>query len=172
VPEVTAVGPSFLSIEAAAPGKLSFAFVGTDHPGGFKKNHEPKDWKGARWNLYIAHTDNALSAAPRVRAVMANPQNDPIGTDTCGLTRCAPCEWTCPGMYDYIDVDIDADGRPWVAFVDVCHAKCRTSGKIDKAVAAIATLREGTALTTQGGRLPPLPWAPPTGRELACRGCI
>jgi hypothetical protein len=168
VPGVTAVGPSFLSIEASAPGKLAFAFVGTDHPGGLK-NDTAKDWKGARWDLYIAATENGLSDSPKVKAVMANSRNDPIGMNTCGLDRCQPCEWTCPGMYDYIDVDIDGVGRPWVAFVDVCQTKCRSTGKIDEAIAAVATLAEGPALTAKGGRLPGLTWAATTRK--GCSRC-
>lgn len=172
VPGLTAVGPKMFAIEAGAPGKLAFAFVGTDHPGGFKDNKKPEQWKGARWNLYIATTQNGLSASPKLRGVIANPKDDPIGTDTCGLDRCpAPCEGVCAGMYDYIDVDIDRHGRPWVAFVDVCQAECRDTGQMDEAIAAIATLSEGTALTAAGGALPRLPWAQPAASP-ECRRCI
>ena len=154
---VTGVGPNFLSLEAGAPGKLAVAFVGTTHRGGLRRNHTLKDWRGARWNLYLGESTNALSHSPNFAGVRANPKHDPIGMNKCGLTRCQPCDWTCPGMYDYIDVDLDHAGRPWVAFVDVCQARCRRTGKTDKARASLATLARGKSLTHRG-RLPMLPW--------------
>lgn len=167
VPDVTAVATHQFSVAAGAEGKLAFAFAATDHPGGYANNSAAwpyEDWDGATWDLYLAVTEDAFAKPPSVSAVRVNPADDPIGVDACGLTRCTPCEaQDCGGWFDYLDVDVDADGRPWAAFVDVCHEACHASDELDRPVAGVATLAAGPALTGEGGPLPPLGWGEGAG---------
>lgn len=145
VPSVTAVGHKLLTLEGGAAGRLVVAFIGSDHRGGMN-NRTAAQWKGASWHLYLAVTDNAFAARPLIQSTRVNPSSDPVGRDDCGLGRCLPCDVGCAGMYDYIDVDIDRHGRPWVAFVDVCQATCRRTGKMDKGIASVAYLSQGPSL--------------------------
>ena len=147
VPGVTAVAPDQLSLAAGAPGKLAFAFAASEHPGGYAGNPTAADWDGATWNLYLALVEDAWASEVEVLSVQVNEDDDPIGMDDCGLHRCTPCPaQDCGGWFDYLDVDLDAQGRPWVAFVDVCHEVCQQTGELDRPVAAVATLTAGPLL--------------------------
>ena len=61
-------------------------------------------------------------------------------------------------MNDFIDVVIDAEGRPWAAFVDVCTQECVTDDKVwsDRAVGFVGTLVTGPSLLTGQAELPPI----------------
>lgn len=152
VPGVTAVAPSQFSLAAGAEGKLTFAFAATDHP-------DVPSWDGAEWDMYLAVTEDAFAETPVVQSVRANADDDPIGMDDCGSHRCTPCpDQDCGGWFDYLDVDIDPNGRPWAVYIDVCHDECHATGDIDVPFAGVATLSEGPKLRGTGA-LASLPWA-------------
>ncbi|MEA3203663.1 MAG: hypothetical protein QOI63_1342, partial [Thermoplasmata archaeon] len=164
-PGVTAT--AFNAIAAGGPGKLAFAYIGTTVPGGYKGKDggqggltgdivgepDPPAWANATWNAYIGTITNATSDSPIIQTATANDPADPLARGLCGGTR-------CHGMNDFIDLAIDAEGRPWGAFVDVCTAKCVGDPKThwDTAEGLVATLRSGPALR---GAAPALPLLAP-----------
>lgn len=149
-PGISASDRDRIAIAAAAPGHVALAYLATDHPDGYAT----RDWDGAEWDMWLGVL--AGDAAIEWTKISA----DPLGVDDCGTDRCiAPCAGSpCPGMYDYVDVQIAPDGRPWIAMVDTCLDECAITGEADRAVAAVGTLASGPSLTRPGEALPPLPW--------------
>lgn len=153
-PGVTAVATSLVTVAAGAEGRVAFAYLATDHPGGYAAS----DWSGAAWHMHLGVLTDAFGAGD-VQWAQVSPADDPLGVGDCGLTRCTECpDELCPGMYDYIDLEVAPDGRPWVAMVDVCQARCLATGAHDQAIGAVGTLASGPSLTRPGEALAPLSW--------------
>lgn len=158
VPGITAVATSLITIDAGASGHVAFAYLATDHPGGYAT----ENWEGAEWDMHLGVLTDAFGAGP-VQWTQVNPADDPLGVDDCGVDRCqetACPEQYCVGMYDYIGLAIAPDGRPWIAMVDVCHAICAITGEHDITLGAVGTLASGPSLTRPGEALAPLGWSP------------
>lgn len=120
-PEVDLVAPgltgaSFPAIDVVAPGKLAFAYYGTTFPAPFEGSVE--DRANATWDGYMGFIEDVFGT-PTVTTVRVNPADDPLVRGQCGPDR-------CPGIYDFMDLDVDADGKPWAAFVDACYDACAT----------------------------------------------
>ncbi|MBI2079112.1 MAG: hypothetical protein HYT80_12250 [Euryarchaeota archaeon] len=92
---------------------------------------------------------DALAENPVTLTTMVDSDANPMAKGQCG--------GRCDGMGDFFDIQIDPEGRPWTAFVDVCTAQCASGGNHDGNKAVTGTLAEGPALTADGGALPPLP---------------
>jgi hypothetical protein len=142
--DITAPGVSatyFNAVGAGAPGRVAIAYLGSTTPGGYDNKNATEDWKGTTWNAYLTLIVNASSDAPILQSVTANDPTDPLARDECGRTR-------CNGMYDFIDVHVDSDGRPWASFQDVCTKECRTdpSKPFDTREGLVATILSGPAL--------------------------
>jgi hypothetical protein len=61
------------------------------------------------WAGYMSVMTDAFSENPLITTVAVNLPNDPLDTtDDCGNVRCG-------GFGDFIDVEIDDEGRPWIA---------------------------------------------------------
>jgi hypothetical protein len=120
-PEVDIVAPgltgaSFPAIEVVAPGRLAFAYYGTTFPAPFEGSVE--DRENATWDGYMGYVEDVFGA-PSITTVRINPADDPLVRGQCGPDR-------CPGIYDFMDIDVDANGKPWAAFVDACYDVCAT----------------------------------------------
>lgn len=118
-PEIDIVAPgltggSFPAIQAVAPGVLAFAYYGTTFPAPFEGDVE--DREAATWDGYMGYVED-LFGSPTVTTVRINPADDPLVRGQCGPDR-------CPGIYDFMDLDVDANGVPWAAFVDACVDAC------------------------------------------------
>lgn len=149
-PDVTMT--KFNAIAAGAPGKVAFAYVGTTIPDATKLPGaecgalpalpctDPEAWADATWNAYVGVMTDALAADPIIQTVTANDPADPLSRGACADR--------CHGMTDFIDIAIDAEGRPWASFVDVCVAECVTDPSVlfDGNLGFAATLRTGPAL--------------------------
>lgn len=150
-PSVTAMHLPAMAV--GGPGQVAFVYAGTEHPGGYE-NKGAEKWEGATWNGYLGVTVNALDAAPVVSTTLVNDPTDPLVRGVCGPGR-------CPGMYDFINVVIDVEGRPWGAFVDACTGKCAhdPDAKNNDSLGLVATLESGPRLRGMGmlSVLPPLP---------------
>ena len=134
------------------PGRMAAFYYATDARGGYtalNKDSTPKD--NATWGAYLAIVSNATSAQPTILTVRLNPIGDPLFRGQCGPGRCPP------GLYDFMDLQVDGDGRPWAVLVDGCQGACATpegKQKDSTAVAGIvATLAQGPSLL-DGSPLP------------------
>ncbi|HUR70221.1 MAG TPA: sialidase family protein [Candidatus Thermoplasmatota archaeon] len=159
-PGVTLI--KFNAIDAGAPGKVAFAYVGTTIPDAQELPgsqcgalpalpcSDPEEWASATWNAYVGVMTDALSAAPVIQTVTANDPADPLARGACADR--------CHGMTDFIDIRIDAEGRPWASFVDVCVAECVTDAEtlFDGNLGLVATTAAGPALRGEIAALPVL----------------
>ena len=80
---------------------------------------DPKSYENTTWNGYMTVSDDVLGNAPTFLTVTMNDPNDPFVRGPCGPIR-------CKSVYDFIDVVIDKQGRPWAAYVDICLLGCAT----------------------------------------------
>jgi hypothetical protein len=61
------------------------------------------------WNGYMAVLTDAFNEYPLITSVSVNLFDDPLDiTEDCGNVRCG-------GFGDFIDIEIDDEGRPWIA---------------------------------------------------------
>lgn len=132
------------AIAAGGPGKLVAAFAGTDDPEGYEQDLDG-DEANATWHAYLSLFEDALAAAPVVTTVRVNPADDPVVRGHCGPGR-------CPALYDFIDVIIDAEGRPWAAFSDACVDECVSDPSTGNNALQgfVATLESGPRLRGSG----------------------
>lgn len=140
----------FPAIAAGADRKIAFAYIGTDHP----KGYATTNWTGAVWHAYLGVITNALEPTPIVLTTIADSPEDPVAYNQCGGTR-------CNGMGDFIDIQIDPQGRPWAALVDVCNTDCLKTHRNDANQGFVGTLTSGPSLVEAPGPLPALPAVPP-----------
>jgi len=141
------------TIAAGENGSIAMAFVGTT------TNETYDDMPAnATWNGYLVTALNATAEDPALTSVSVNDPEHPIGKGVCGGTRCrAPNAGG--GIGDFIDVTIDDEGRPWAAFVDVCHEECEEQGGPPDAQPAkglVGTFNEGPSLVGEPDALDPL----------------
>lgn len=189
--DVTAPGVTatmFTAAIAMGAGKVAFAYVGSTIEGGYDEKGtgnaglagdilgqpDLPEWDEATWNGYLGVITDVFAAAKRgadatavasggeriVTTTTVNPEADPLARGLCGRTR-------CHGMNDFIDMAVGPDGRPWVAFVDVCTKECVDDPEVfsDGAVGVAGTLLRGPSLLTGQETLidlapPPAPAAP------------
>ena len=83
-----------------------------------------KAYADVTWNGYVTVTDTPLSADPIFTSASVNAPSDPLIVGECGPFRCQQ-------QYDFIDVQLDAVGTPWAAFMDGCNSdrKCTLVGE-------------------------------------------
>ena len=98
---------------------------------------DPKSYEKTTWNGYMTVTANALDKNPTFHTATINDPSDPFVRGTCGPIR-------CKSVYDFIDVVIDKQGRPWAAYVDICITTCVKEGPNN-------TGNEGVVGTMAGG---------------------
>ena len=61
------------------------------------------------WNGYMAVLTDAFNEYPLITSVSVNLFEDPLdSSEDCGNVRCG-------GFGDFIDIEIDDEGRPWIA---------------------------------------------------------
>ena len=128
------VGPSHLEgtgfpvVIAGDPGKVAFGYIGTEGDG--------------VWHGYISVITDAFNANPLITTVQLNAPDDPLddASPTCGYERCG-------GFGDFIDMHIDAYGRPWFS---LSHNPSGDTG-------IMGTFTEGPTLVGNVTSLTPLP---------------
>jgi len=90
---------------------------------------------------------NSFEERPLITSVVVNSAGDPLDiTSDCGNVRCG-------GFGDFIDVELDDMGRPWIALA-------HNAAGFEEAI--IGTLTEGPALY---GDIVPLEPLPPGGNS-------
>jgi hypothetical protein len=122
-------------------GRVALGYVASNVTGGYEAT--AGDMDNATWDGYLAILTGADTATPTVTTARINDAKDPLVRGACGPGR-------CPGLYDFLDVVVDADGRPWLALVDACVDKCATpegtAADSNARVGFVATLAEGPSL--------------------------
>ena len=86
----------FPTIFAGADGRVAFGYIGefTDNAG---------------WHGFMGVITDAHAANPLITTVIVNEFDDILDAgDNCGDIRCG-------GFGDFIDIEIDDEGRPWIA---------------------------------------------------------
>lgn len=89
-------GTGFPVVIAGDPGRVAFGYIGTEGDG--------------VWHGYISVITDAFNETPLITTVQLNAPEDPLdnASPTCGYERCG-------GFGDFIDMQIDAFGRPWLS---------------------------------------------------------
>ena len=86
----------FPTIFAGDEGRVALGYIGLQNG-------------QAGWNGYMAVMTDAFSEFPLITSVSVNLFEDPLDiTEDCGDVRCG-------GFGDFIDIEIDDEGRPWIA---------------------------------------------------------
>ncbi len=123
----------FPTIFAGDSGRVVIGYIG-----------ETTDWNessGGGWSGYMSIMTDAFAEYPLITSVAVNLPTDPLDTlPDCGNIRCG-------GFGDFIDVEIDDEGRPWIA---LAH---NAAGNEE---AIIGTLSTGPALYGPITQLPVL----------------
>jgi hypothetical protein len=125
---------------AAGEGRVAFAYIGTEVKGGYRAS----DWSQATWHGYLTVMVDALAEKPIALTTIIDSPSDPLAVRQC----VAGSDDRCAGMGDFIDLSIDPKGRPWAAFVDVCHSECAKNGRNESANSqgVVGTLGSGPSL--------------------------
>ena len=104
------------ALAAGPDGRLALAYPGTsDLPEGYGSDEELQD--AATWHAWVTIVTGLADGTPTLEHARATPADDPLVRGRCGPER-------CPGMTDFIDVVMGADGTAYASFVDVCSAEC------------------------------------------------
>lgn len=109
------------------PGRVAVVYLGsTNAPGKppwygncnvFLTSCTDGPYASATWNGYISQIDDLFAPAPVVRTLLANDPSRPLFTGGCSADA------ACKAVLDFLDVNFDADGTVWGAFVDDCQLK-------------------------------------------------
>jgi hypothetical protein len=96
---------NFPVVAGGDPGKIAISFPSTT---GTAANRA--------WSQTVVVTEDALGADPIFLSATGNPPTDPIHRGNC-LGRCG-------GLWDFIDIQISAQGHAWVPTSDDCVGSC------------------------------------------------
>lgn len=138
------------AIVAGDPGRIAVAYYGTvdDAKGPDEVN------ESALWHLYVTYSLNALDEVPEFVTVQVSA--DPIQVG--GISTNSGCD-APPGsrnLLDFIDAQMDAQGRLFVAYADGCVDKCVNSLDMKDSRSALGTfavLETGPSLLDAVGTL-------------------
>jgi hypothetical protein len=154
--QVMAPGLTAANIPAIVAGgedRVAIVYYGTGSAGGYpaiQKTQSVAD--NATWTAYLAIVENASSPAPKLLTVRLADDGDVLARGNCGPGR-------CKGTFDFIDIQVDHEGRPWIAFTDSCRDKCEQAGATEKdnggGRGLVGTLATGRSLL-DGKELPPV----------------
>jgi hypothetical protein len=135
-PEVQETG--FPTIFAGDEGRVVLGYIG-------EVNDVETNASNSGWSGYMAIMTDSFAENPLITSVAVNSPDDPLDiTSDCGNVRCG-------GFGDFIDVEIDDEGRPWIAL-------SHNAAGSDEAIIGILT--EGPTLY---GDLTNLEFLPPGG---------
>lgn len=130
-PTVTHAG--FPTIYAGAEGRVAFGYIG--------------NVTSNAWNGYLGVMTDAFHPTPLITTTQVNAHEDPLDeTPDCYDVRCG-------GFGDFIDIELDDEGRPWLA---LAHNPVGEIG-------IVGTYVTGPSLYGDLGALPTLPRGEPLG---------
>ncbi len=149
------------ALVAGDDGRLALAYVGTTTRNAYNISADNVSaLNNETWDGYLAVITGANAEKPTVTTARVNAPGDPIVRGQCGPGRCRT-------LFDFIDVQMDKDGRPWVALVDNCVDACaNATGTAKDSVARagfVTTFEQGPGLLAAMPTLPPIHAAGKTG---------
>jgi hypothetical protein len=100
---------------AGDPGRVAFAYIATEDSR--KGPWEVPDT--TKWHLYYTYSLNALDDDARFVTIRITPEQDPVQRGTICIASSA-CSGGNRNLLDFIDMHMDKDGRPFIAFADGC----------------------------------------------------
>jgi hypothetical protein len=115
------------TIDVSAPGKIAFAYYGSDNSAfpKCKRKCEEKHYADTTWNGHMTISANALDADPVFYSTTVNAKSDPMKRLFCGFPPGNRGSNRCDtSVYDFIDLQIAPNGTVWGAFVDACTLVC------------------------------------------------
>jgi len=139
----------FPAVIAGDDNRAAFAFLGTKTPGDYQNNEtdsKPGRFRGV-WHLYVATTTDGGNSWVTVDATPTDPvQRNSIctGGTTCGDDR---------NLLDFMDLDLDAEGRAVVGYADGCTADCATTADPNASTAGYRDAYATIARQSAGPRL-------------------
>jgi hypothetical protein len=151
---------AFPSVVAGDDDRAAFAFLGSPLQGDL----ESHDYRGI-WHLYVAHT---YDGGQTWTTVDATP-DDPVQRGCIWLSGGSDI---CRNLLDFMDVNVDKEGRVGVGFPDGCTGACvnapvAATGNTYAAVATIARQSGGKRLLAAFD--PPEPTLPGAAQVTALR---
>lgn len=144
------------ALVAGSPGRVAAAYYAvedpatsnwTDEPGNLAvPDHVPDH---ARWSLFVTYSLDALSESPTFHTYKVTG-DDPIQVGGIS-TNSGDSDGAERNLLDFLDAQLDADGRLHVAFADGCTSdKCRgpdgEPGDSRDSMGTFAMLRSGPSL--------------------------
>lgn len=103
------------AIVAGDKGRVGIAYVGTE-------DSTLPPWNvanGTRWHLYYTSTLDAFAPSPIFATIRATQDSDPVQRGTI-CVQSDKCKDGNRNLLDFIDLSLDRDGRPYVAYADGC----------------------------------------------------
>lgn len=105
---------AFPAIQAGG-GVVAVGFLGSTDFAGNPQDAPP----GAEWHLYVAWSDDATDLSPHY--FVQRVTNDPVQIGPICMTT---CEDGSRNLLDFIDINVDLQGRLYLAFADGCVDSC------------------------------------------------
>jgi hypothetical protein len=143
-PEITTT--TMPAIVAGDAGRIAFAYYGV-----YQGNGEHPECVGndEQWDVYVAWSLNALDNNPTFVTTRANPLNDPIQIGGISTNSGTPdpakgCQYR-RNLLDFIDMDMDKEGRIYVATADGC-LECTSFNESVAALGIASTQITGPSL--------------------------
>lgn len=138
---------------AGDAGRIGIAYVGTE-------DSPAPAWEVAnetRWHLYYTYSLDALDGSPEFVTIRATDDADPVQRGTV-CVQSDKCKDGNRNLLDFIDIALDIDGRPYVAFADGCTTpQCLRddANPLDSRdrEGAVMILMEGPSLLAEKGQL-------------------
>ncbi|MPY80697.1 MAG: hypothetical protein GEV04_20085 [Actinophytocola sp.] len=117
------VGPPGLTesnlptIAAGDEGGIALYYAGTSGDCCYEKQRGGE----TMWHDYLTVSVNALDEHPTWLTTTMNDPRDPQRRGSCGPGRCG-------GMFDFLEIIVDHEGRAWTTLSDTCTGRCAQPG--------------------------------------------
>lgn len=131
------------AVVAGDPGRIAIVYYGTAD-GARGPDEVAED---AQWHLYVTYSLDALSESPTFVTVQVT--GDPVQVGPISTNSACEAPPGSRNLLDFLDAQLDAEGRLLVAYADGCIDACVDAPKMSKSradQAAFAILTRGPSL--------------------------
>jgi hypothetical protein len=115
---------AFPTLVAGDPGRIGMAYLATldDDRGAWEVGN------ATTWHVYYTYSLNALDPDPTFVTVRLTALDDPVQRGTICISSGA-CRDGNRNLLDFIDLTLDKDGRPYIAYADGCTSEACLSAQ-------------------------------------------